>query len=77
VSGEGKIRDQLETVIELDWLKKKVNNVLIEANWLNLLVERGENKGYVIQADQVLVGNHMLGHPGIVIIEGVLYSMAR
>jgi hypothetical protein len=53
VSGEGKSRDQLETVIELDWLKKKVSNMYIETNWLNILVDRGENKGYVIQADQV------------------------
>jgi hypothetical protein len=47
-------RDQLETVIELDWLnKKKVSNMLIETNWLNMLAERGENKGYVIQSDQL------------------------
>jgi hypothetical protein len=52
VSGEGKSRDQLETVIELDWLNKK-RNMLIETNWLNMLMGRGENKGYVIQADQV------------------------
>jgi hypothetical protein len=51
VSGEGKSRDQLETVIELDWLNKN-SNMLIETNWLNMLVDRGENKGYVIQAAQ-------------------------
>jgi hypothetical protein len=52
VSGDGKSRDQLGTVIELDWLNKQ-SNMLIETNWLNMLVDRGENKGYVIQADQV------------------------
>jgi hypothetical protein len=40
--------------------------MLIETNWLNMLVDRGENKGYVIQADQVWFGNHIPGHPGIV-----------
>jgi hypothetical protein len=30
-------------VTELDWLKKKVNNVLIESGWLNMLVDWGEN----------------------------------
>jgi len=39
-------------VIKLDWLKKKVNNMIIELDWLNVLVDRGENS-YVIQADQV------------------------
>jgi hypothetical protein len=52
VDGEGKIRDQLETVIELDWLNKKISNMLIETNWLNMLADRGENKGYIIQPDQ-------------------------
>jgi hypothetical protein len=27
--------------IEFDWLKKKVNNKLIEPDWLNILVDRG------------------------------------
>jgi hypothetical protein len=31
-------------VIELDWLKKKVNNMIIERDWLNVLMDRGENK---------------------------------
>jgi hypothetical protein len=53
VSGDGKSRDQLGTVIELDWLKKKGSNMLNETNWLNMLVDSGEHKGYVIQADQV------------------------
>jgi hypothetical protein len=52
LSGECKSRDLLETLIELDWLNKK-SNMLIESNWLNMLVDRGENKGYVIEADQV------------------------
>jgi hypothetical protein len=28
-------------------------NILIEFDWLNMLVERGENKGYAIQAGQI------------------------
>jgi hypothetical protein len=52
VCGEGRDRDQLETVFELDWLKKK-SNMLNETNWLNMLVDSGENKGYVLQGDQV------------------------
>ena len=31
-------------VIELDWLKKKVNNIIIERDWLNMLMDTGENK---------------------------------
>jgi hypothetical protein len=31
------------TVNEIDWLKKK-NNMLIERDWLNMLVDRGEDK---------------------------------
>jgi len=31
-------------VIEIDWLKKKVNNMLIEPDWLNMLLGRGDNK---------------------------------
>jgi hypothetical protein len=30
------------TVIELDWLKKKVPNMLIEPDWPSMLVDRGE-----------------------------------
>jgi hypothetical protein len=33
--------------------REKKSNMLIETNWLNMLVDRGENKGWVIQADQV------------------------
>jgi hypothetical protein len=44
--------------------------MLIDTNWLIILVDRGENKGYVIQADQVWFGNHIPGHLGIVLIEG-------
>jgi hypothetical protein len=40
--------------------------MLIETNWLNMLAERGENKGYVIQSDQLWLGNHIPGHLGIV-----------
>jgi len=31
-------------VIELNWLKKEVNNTFIQADWLNILVDKGENK---------------------------------
>jgi hypothetical protein len=44
--------------------------MLIETNWLNILVDRGESKGYVIQADQIWFGNHIPGHLAIVLIEG-------
>ena len=77
MSGEGKSRDELETVIELDWLNKKVNNMLIETNCLNMLVDRGGNKGYVIQAEQVRFGNHVPGHLGIVLLTAIFYSIAR
>jgi hypothetical protein len=30
-------------VTELDWLKKKVSNVLIESDWLNMLADWGED----------------------------------
>ena len=29
--------------IELNWLKKKVNNTFVEADWLNILVDKGAN----------------------------------
>jgi len=31
-------------VIELVWLKKKVNNMIIESDWLNVFVDGDENK---------------------------------
>jgi len=31
-------------VIELNWQKKSVNNTFIEADWLKILVDKGENK---------------------------------
>jgi hypothetical protein len=31
-------------VNELAWLKKKVKNMLLEPDWLNMLVDRGDNK---------------------------------
>jgi len=31
-------------VIQLDWLKKKVNNMLIKPDWPNILINRDENK---------------------------------
>jgi hypothetical protein len=31
-------------VMELDWLKRKVNNTLIETDWLNMLLDRNENR---------------------------------
>jgi hypothetical protein len=35
-----------------------------------ILVDRGENTGDVIQADQVLHDNRIPGHPGIFVIGG-------
>jgi hypothetical protein len=49
--------------------------MLIETNWLNMLAERGENKGYVIQADQVWFGSRIPGHLGIVfLLTGIFFS---
>ena len=31
-------------VIELDWKKKDVNNILVGTAWLNIMVDGGENK---------------------------------
>jgi len=31
-------------VLELDWLWKIVNNMLIDTDWLSMLLDRGENK---------------------------------
>jgi hypothetical protein len=31
-------------VMELDLLKRKVNNMLIEPDWLNMLLDRNENR---------------------------------
>jgi hypothetical protein len=36
----------------MDWLDTK-SNMLIETDWLNMLLDRSENKGYIIQAHQV------------------------
>jgi hypothetical protein len=38
--------------------------MLILLDWLFMLVDRGENNGYTIQADQVLYGNRIPGHGG-------------
>jgi hypothetical protein len=46
---QGSVRSM---VIKLDRLKEKVKNMIIERDWLNVLVDRGGNS-YVIQADQV------------------------
>jgi hypothetical protein len=45
VMGEGKSRGSVRNVvIELKWLKKNVNNMFLEADWLNILVDMGENR---------------------------------
>ena len=41
-----------------------VNNMLIVLDWLSILVDKGENKGYAIQTDQVWFGNSIPGHGG-------------
>jgi hypothetical protein len=46
-------------VIEMHWLDKK-SNMVIETEWLNMLLDRGENEGYVIQAHQVRFRSRML-----------------
>lgn len=38
---------------EKGFTQGSVRNMVIETDWLNKLVDRGENKGYIIQADQV------------------------
>jgi hypothetical protein len=40
-------------VIELEWLKKKINSMLMETDTLKMLVGGAEKKGYVIRTDQV------------------------
>jgi hypothetical protein len=40
------------TIIELDWQNKKTNSMLMETDWLKMLVDRVQNKGYVIRTDQ-------------------------
>jgi hypothetical protein len=45
VKGEGKGRGSVRNVvIELNWLKKTVNNMFLVADWLNILVDMGENR---------------------------------
>jgi hypothetical protein len=41
-------------VIQLDWLKKEVNTMLIAPDWLNMLVDRGENKVTVFKLSMIL-----------------------
>jgi hypothetical protein len=43
VSGDGKSRNQKHGN-RIDWLKKKVNNTLIEPDWLHILADGAENK---------------------------------
>jgi len=40
-------------VIEIQCLEKKVNNMLFETDWLNILVDEGENKVTSIKQAQV------------------------
>jgi len=40
-------------VIGLDWLKEIANNLLLEYDRLNILVDSGENKGYIFKAEEV------------------------
>jgi hypothetical protein len=41
------------------------HNMLIETDCLNMSVDRGENTGYVIQAQQVWFGDSILGKDGM------------
>jgi hypothetical protein len=49
----------------------------MENKCLNVLVARGENEGYVIQADEVWFGNSTRGHFVSVVFVGVFYFMPR
>ena len=60
-------RDQLETGTRT-WLEK-LNNMLTEPDWLNVL-DRGEHKGYIIQADQVWFCSRIPGQLGTVFVDG-------
>jgi hypothetical protein len=51
--------------------------MLIETYGLNMLLDWDENKGYVIQAHQVCFGSRTPGHPGIFLIDGNIFSIAR
>ena len=44
VSGECKRGSVRNKVNELDWKKKDVNNMLVGTDWLNSLLDGGENK---------------------------------
>jgi hypothetical protein len=54
------------------WLAKegKSNQHVIRAWLANLFIDRSDNKGYVIQAEEVWFGNHIREHSGIVFIDG-------
>jgi hypothetical protein len=51
--------------------------MVIELDWLNMLVDKGENKGFVIQVDQVCFDHRIPGHLGIVVIDGDILFQAR
>jgi hypothetical protein len=44
--------------------------MLIESDWLNVLLDTGEDKGHLIQVHQVWFGNPIPGHLGIFLIDG-------
>ena len=75
MSGEGKSRDRLETVIEIVWLKKKSN--LMETNWLNMLVDRGENKVTSFKLTKYVLATTYLDTLVLFSLKGILYSMTR
>jgi hypothetical protein len=70
VRGEGESRDLLETGTHTRLAEGKLNTMLTEPEWLNVLVERGEHKGYIIQADQVWFCNRVSGQRGTVFVDG-------
>ena len=55
-------------VIELGWLKTKVNNMLIENEWLHMLVGRGENEVTSFKLTKHGFYSRIPGHLGIVVV---------
>ena len=58
-------------VIELGWLKTKENNMLIENEWMHMLVGGGENEVTSFQLTKHYFYSRLPGHLGtVVFIDG-------
>ena len=55
-------------VIEIQCLEKKVNNMLFETDWLNILVDEGENKVTSIKQAQVWFRSRMPEQSGTIML---------